>query len=70
MPLTIATDILFRDDPGPDRLRGAVARAFRLAPEYVAVAKVAGQEPIPNDAQVILLRRSWSMPGDFPTWYG
>jgi len=70
MPLTIATDILFRDDPPPDRLHHSVADAFRVPPEQVAVAEAAGNDPIPDDAQIILLHRSRTMPGDFPSWYG
>ena len=70
MTLTIATDILFHDDIEPDRLRRVSARAFHVAPEMVAVAEAAGHFPIPDDAKVILLHRSWNMPGDFPIWYG
>ncbi len=70
MTWTIATDILFRDDPGPDRLKDVAARAFRIASENVAVAEAAGHDHISDRAQVVLLHRSQSMPGDFPAWYG
>lgn len=70
MTWTIATDILFRDDPGPDRLKDVAARAFRIASENVAVAEAAGHDQISNMAQVVLLHRSQTMPGDFPAWYG
>lgn len=58
MTLTIATDILFQDDPDFERLRYAAARAFGVQPEQVTVSDAAGYDPIPDDVQVLILHNA------------
>lgn len=63
------TDLLIRTEPNRDRLRIAVSRAFGVDPGHVTVDDATGTTPIPDDAEIVLLRQPDDMPGDFPTWY-
>jgi len=64
-----ATDVLLRDTPDRERLRNAVARAFGIARGLVTVGDAEGDDPIPNNVRILLLRQPLDMPGDFPVWY-
>jgi hypothetical protein len=70
MPLTMMSDILFREFPNPVKLRIAASRAFDIASGLVSVAELSGFAPIPADARVVMLHEPEDMPGDFPGWYG
>lgn len=69
MTMIGATDLLIQTEPNRDRLRIAVSRAFGVDPGHVTVGDATGTTPIPNDAEIVLLRQPDDMPGDFPVWY-
>lgn len=69
MTMIGATDLLLQADPSRDRLRIAVSRAFGVDPGRVTVGDAEGTTPIPDDAEIVLLRQPGVMPGDFPAWY-
>jgi hypothetical protein len=63
------TDLYLAADPGMNRLRIAVSRAFGVDPGLVSVSDFEDEAPIPDQVRIILRRWLNNLPGDFPVNY-
>lgn len=62
-------DVFFRNAPDPTALRTVAARAYGVVPGLVMLRDMEADTPYPGDVELVFLRLSPNVPGDYPVRY-